>query len=72
MTFIERIDGSQYENFLFSPIWNDDFTKIGAVQLEFEKNWEASPPVNIYEYTYLNKEDVERLITYLQKQLEEM
>lgn len=70
--FIEGVDGSQYENFTFSPCWNDEFTRVGAIQLEYEENWESSPPVNIYKYTYLSKEDVGRLITYLQKQYEDM
>lgn len=69
---IEGKDGSFYENFSFSPCWDEDFTRIGAIQLEYEENWEGSPPVNIYKYTYLNKEDVGRLIGYLQKLYEEM
>jgi hypothetical protein len=70
--FTEGVDGSQYENFLFSPCWNDEFTKVTSIQLEYEKNWEASPPVMIYGDTFLNKEDVGRLIAYLQEQLEKM
>lgn len=70
--FIEGKDGSQYENFMFSPCYDEDFVKVTSILLEYEKNWEASPPVMIYGDTFLNKEDVGRLIAYLQEQLEKM
>jgi hypothetical protein len=68
--FSEGVDGSRYGTFRFSPIYNSKQEKVIGVEIESEGF--SSDCETVYESTALIKEDVERLISYLQKQLEYM
>lgn len=65
----------EFGRFTFSinpfVVSKDDELKT-LVELEYGYSTEDSPPVDIWDHQFLDKEDVRRLITYLQKQLEEM
>lgn len=69
--YIEGVDGSEYGRFRFSPIYEQDFRYSPCMELEYEYHNESSPPVDIYESQYLSKDDVRRLVIYLNKWLEE-
>lgn len=42
------------------------------LEIEYGYSTEDSPPVDIWDHQFLNKEEVGRMITFLQKQYEDM